>query len=400
MPKLDISEEEAIKEVLNLTKEAVRIRLQSDVPLGAFLSGGIDSSTVVALMSEVSLKKVKTFSIGFQESSFSELQYARSIARHFDTEHHEFIVKPDALGILPLLVERYGEPYADSSCIPTYYVSQQTKQFVTVALNGDGGDESFAGYERYQAMKLAAHFDSFSSVGRAGMRILKQFLPDSPNPKNSLRRLKRFFEGALLPSERRYLRWVGIFNEESKSRLYSDDFRHRIANDDSLFLISPYLNQAGLDLVDRLLLADTCTYLPFDLLVKVDIASMACALETRSPFLDHKLMEFVARLPVSYKINRGVKKYILKKAIKNLIPPENIHRRKMGFGLPIGDWFRHELKGFLQDTVLSQAALRRGYFNPAAVNNLIGEHCSGRKDYTLQLWSLLMLELWHKRFID
>ncbi len=338
LPKISISEEDAAGEILRLLREAVKIRLYSDVPLGAFLSGGIDSSAVVALMSELSEKKVKTFSIGFEDKDYDELKFARNIADRFNTEHNEFIVRPNALEILPLLVERYGEPYADSSCVPTYYVAQQTKQFVTVALNGDGGDELFAGYERYRAMLASQMIPGFIRKAIAG---ITPAIPDSPNPKNKARRIKRFLNAASLPALQRYIKWVGIFDDKLKKDLYSDRFCELISQEEPLKYMRGFLeNSRGMALIDSLVFTDTMTYLPEDLLVKVDITSMANSLEARSPFLDHVLMEFAAKLPAEYKIKRFVKKHILKKAVKNLIPSENIHRTKMGFGVPVGEWWR------------------------------------------------------------
>lgn len=400
-PKKNISEEEAKVETLNLLKEATKIRLYSDVPLGAFLSGGIDSSTIVYLMSQLSGQRVKTFSIGFEDSDYSELKYARNIANKFNTEHNEFIVKPKALEVLPLLVERYGEPYADSSCIPTYYVARETKRFVTVALNGDGGDELFAGYERYQAMLAAEIYQKMPLPLIKVLSLLTNVLPDSAEPRNRMRRIRRFLEGAILPTEQRYIRWVGIFDDVLKGRVYSEGFQSSISKSEALNFMRPFFNKENAaSLIDRLLYADTMTYLPNDLLVKVDISSMANSLEARSPFLDHKLMEFAASLPASYKMRGFIKKHILKKAIDNVIPKENIYRRKMGFGAPVGRWFRNELKGLLQETLLSEKFRKRGYFNPGAIEDMVKQHISGEKDFTFQLWSLLMLELWHRRFID
>ena len=399
--KIKISEQEASEEVLRLLKEAVKVRLYSDVPLGAFLSGGIDSSTVVGLMSQVSGSKVKTFSIGFEESDYSELKYARAIAERFGTEHHEFIVKPNAIEILPMLVERYGEPYADSSCIPTYYVSRETKRFVTVALNGDGGDEAFGGYERYQAMMVSENLQKLPGYLKSIISGLADVFPDSINQKDTLRRLKRFFGSAGLPRAERYLRWAGILGEIRPDDLYSEELLKVARSANSLSVIEQYLtgpNKPGL--LDSLLLTDTSTYLPDDLLVKVDIASMANSLEARSPFLDHELIEFAAKLPSDFKIRGFTKKYILRRAVKGLLPKENIYRRKMGFGVPVGQWFRGELKAFLCETVLSSASLKRGYFRPEAMKKIVEDHISGRKDYTFQLWAVLMLELWHKKFMD
>ena len=400
--KIEISEEEAASEVLRLLKEAVKIRLQSDVPLGAFLSGGIDSSTIVALMSQLTGERVKTFSIGFDDKDYSELKYANKVADTFNTEHHEFVVKPNVIEILPILIDHYGEPYADSSAIPTYYVSRQTKQHVTVALNGDGGDEVFAGYERYQAVLLSEMYQKIPAILRNSLfQTIGNLIPDSFGQKDRLKSIKRFIEGAHLPLSKRYLQWIGMFTEKARNDMYTDEFLRKVSDSDPLRIISKTLNSSnGLSLLDRLLLTDTMTYLPDDLLVKVDITSMANSLECRSPFLDHPLMEFAASLPAKYKLRRFIKKYILKKAVENIIPNDNIYRRKMGFAVPVGRWFRGELKGLLQETLLSQDSLKRGYFKPDKIKDIVFQHTSGQKDWSFQLWSLLMLELWHQRFQD
>ncbi|MBM3251170.1 MAG: asparagine synthase (glutamine-hydrolyzing) [Candidatus Omnitrophica bacterium] len=400
-PKIIISEEEAAEELLRILKEAVKRRLASDVPLGAFLSGGIDSSTVVALMSQLT-GKVKTFSVGFDDADFDELKYARNIAELFSTEHHEFVVRPKALEVLPLLVERYGEPYADSSAIPTYYVSCETKKFVTVALNGDGGDESFAGYERYQAMKLAESYNRLPLFFREAMRkVALRLLPDSPHVKNRRRKIRRFLENVSMPFYPRYCRWVSMISYREKDMLYHPGFKQQLDNYNPADWLRDYPalpNDMGL--VDRLLATDIKTNLANDLLVKMDIASMANSLETRAPFLDQDVMQFSARLPGNFKIKGLIKKYILKKAIKNLIPAENIYRAKMGFGVPVGTWMRNELKDFTREILFSSRALKRGYFNPDNLRGYINRHIDGNKDHSLGLWSLLMLELWHQRFID
>lgn len=399
--KIDISEHNAAEEILRLLKESVRLRLYSDVALGAFLSGGIDSSTVVAVMSQLSSKKVKTFSIGFEDDDYNELLFARNIAERFGTEHHEFIVKPNALEILPLLIERHGEPYADSSCIPTYYVASQARRYVTVALNGDGGDESFAGYDRYRAMIAAELFQRIPYPAKVITQKLSRFLPDSINTRNKLKRVRRFINGASLSYNERYVKWVGIFDDEFKRTIYSDKFKHMTSGSNPLTFIKPFFSDFIVrHIIDDLLNVDVHTYLPNDLLVKVDIASMANSLEVRSPFLDHKLMEFVARLPAKYKLKGSIKKYILKKAIKGLVPNENIHRKKMGFTVPVGRWFRREMKEFLKEILLSESSLGRGYFRTEVIKSMVKDHISARRDYSFQLWSLLMLELWHQRFMD
>jgi len=400
--KTKMSEEEAGERVVEILREAVRVRLMSEVPLGAFLSGGVDSSAVVALMSEVSSTPVKTFSIGFEEQDFSELHHARRVAEHVGAEHHEFIVRPDALEVLPTLVEHYGEPYADSSAIPTYYVARETRRHVTVALNGDGGDECFAGYERYAAMKIAGKYRHVPGLLREG--LIKQAVrlyPTSETHRSRARDLKRFLDAASLPTVERYMRWISVLDREAKDDLYTTDFQHEMREQETAAFIAPWFARAnGAGLVDASLLTDTMTYLPNDLLVKVDIASMAVSLEARSPFLDHHMIEFAASLPENLKLRGLTTKYLLKRVLAKLLPAENLQRRKMGFGVPIGHWLRGQMQPFLRATLLSEKALGRGFFKPAAVTRMVELHTRGERDYAHQLWTLLMLELWFERFID
>ena len=400
--KIKITEEEAIEEATRLIREATRLRLISEVPLGAFLSGGVDSSIVVALMAEASERPVKTFSIGFEEQDFSELKYAKRVAEHVGAEYNEFIVKPNAMEVLPLLVEHYGEPYADSSAIPTYYVAKETRRHVTVALNGDGGDESFAGYERYAAMKLAEKYQRVPGLLRTGfIERAVNLLPSSELKRSRFRDLKRFIKAAELPKTERYLRWVSAFDGPAKAAIYTSEFAETIHGERSETLLDPWFSKVnGGGIVDAALLTDLMTYLPNDLLVKVDIASMANSLEARSPFLDHKVIEFAASLPADLKMKGYETKTLLKKVAARLVPAEVIYRRKMGFGVPIGKWFRGEMKGFLQDTLLSKAAQQRGIIRPEVLQRYVNEHIQGERDHAFQLWALLMLELWFQRFID
>jgi asparagine synthase (glutamine-hydrolysing) len=400
--KTKLTEEEAGERAVELLREAVRVRLMSEVPLGAFLSGGIDSSTVVALMSEASSTPVKTFSIGFEEQDFSELHHARRIAEHVGADHHEFIVRPDALEVLPTLVEHYGEPYADSSAIPTYYVARETRRHVTVALNGDGGDECFAGYERYAAMRLAERYRRLPGLLRE--RVIEQAVslyPTSELRRSRMRDLKRFLNAAALPTVERYMRWVSVLDRGAKAELYADDFRRQLNGHDPAALLAPWFASVnGAGVVDAALMTDTMTYLPNDLLVKVDIATMAVSLEARSPFLDHHVIEFAASLPEKFKLRGLTTKYLLKRVLRKLLPAENLDRRKMGFGVPITHWLRGNLQGFLRETLLSERSLKRGLFKPAVVTRLVDEHTGRQKDHAHQLWTLLMLELWYQRFID
>jgi len=400
--KSNYSEEEAGERAIEVLRDAVRVRLMSEVPLGAFLSGGIDSSAVVALMSEESATPVKTFSIGFEEQDFSELHHARRVAQHVGADHHEFIVRPDALEILPTLVEHYGEPYGDSSAVPTYYVARETRKYVTVALNGDGGDESFAGYERYAAMRLAENYRRLPKTLRD--LLIEQaigLIPSSETSRSRIRDAKRFTQAASLSKVERYLRWVSAFDSSAKQSLYSEAFRRQTESFHSADILSPWFASAnGAGVVDAALLTDINTYLPNDLLVKVDIATMAVSLEARSPFLDHHVIEFAASLPEKLKLRRLTTKYLLKRVLKKLLPAENIHRRKMGFGVPVGQWFRGKLQPFLRETIFSDKALKRGLFNPESLRQLVELHTRGERDYSHQLWTLLMLELWYQRFID
>ena len=400
--KIDISEEEAGERTIEILRDAVKVRLMSEVPLGAFLSGGIDSSAVVALMSQESSERVKTFSIGFDEQDFSELHHARRVAEHVGAEHHEFIVRPDAVEILPMLVDHYGEPYADSSAVPTYYVARETRKHVTVALNGDGGDESFAGYERYIAMGLTEKYRKIPSFLRESLiRQAVDLLPTDPTRRSKIRSAQRLLAVVERPKAGRYMKWMSVFDDELKEPLYTDSFRQQTQGANPTGILENWFKRAnGIGMVDTLLLTDQMTYLPNDLLVKVDIATMAVSLEARSPFLDHKVIEFAASLPQHLKLRRLTGKYLLKKVLRKLLPSENLTRRKMGFGVPIGHWFRGKMQPFLREVILSEKALGRGLFKPEAVKQLVDLHVRAERDYSHQLWTLLMLELWFNRFID
>lgn len=397
-PKRRLSEGEAVEEFQALFRDAVRRRLLSDVPVGAFLSGGIDSSSVVATMADLSTEPVRTFSIGFGEQDFSELAYARLVAERFGTDHQEHVVEPRALEVLPKLVRHYGEPYGDSSAIPTYYVSSVASDQVKVVLNGDGGDELFAGYERHWAAVMAARYDGLPAWGRQSVvPWLRQWLPAPVGSRSLLARTRRFLNALDLPPADRYLRWVGAFSEEAKAELYTPDFAEQVRHaSTSPALTANVLSDGAREYLDQFLLADTLLYLPNDLLVKVDIASMACSLEARSPFLDHRLVEFAASLPCSLKLRRGVSKFLLKRAMRGVLPDRILHRRKMGFGVPVGRWLRGELRPLLEETLFSPRALSRGYFRPEAVRQLVDRHVLGVRDETPWIWGLLMLELWHQ----
>lgn len=390
------------EELRALMTSSVEMRLQSEVPLGAFLSGGVDSTVVVGLMQKLSNQTVKTFSIGFPVSEYDETGYARLVSERFGTDHEEFQVEPDALDILPKLVWHYDEPFADSSAIPTWYVSEMTRRHVTVALTGDGGDELFAGYPRYRAVALAQWFDRLPWPARAALAgRLWQRLPASPRQKSFRRRLKRFAEMLALPQWPRYLGWIAIFNEARRAGLYSDDFVAQLPDQDPIrFLLDAAADCRQRDPVTATSLVDLVTYLPCDLMTKVDIASMAHSLECRQPMLDHRVVELASRMPLSQKYRRGHGKRILLEAFNDLIPREVVHRRKMGFGVPLDHWFRGPLASFTRDVFSDSRTQQRGLFDPEAVNLLVEEHIAGRFDHAYRLWALLILELWQREWLD
>jgi len=330
-PKIKISEQEVCSELWRILKEATKIRLRSDVPLGVFLSGGLDSSVIAYLMSELMDRPVKTFSIGFEEKEFNELKYAKQVADIIGSEHHEFMIKPNAMDILPKLVWHYNEPFADPSAIPTYYVSKITRENVTVALNGDAGDENFAGYQRYQAHKKAALFQKIPIALRKDIPMA--ILGAVPEEINSciLEKVKRFILGYSASPRSRHVQWFSIFDNAMKDIYYSPSFKESLKGRDSYELMGHFFEESReLDVIDAALYVDTMTYLPDDLLVKVDVASMANSLEARSPFVDHRVLEFSASLPSSLKLKGRTPKYILKKIMEGKLPKDIIHRNKMG----------------------------------------------------------------------
>jgi len=398
----DRSEGEYAEELRETLREATRLRLRSDVPLGAFLSGGIDSSITVALMSALLEEPVKTFSIGFQERKFDEVAYARLIAERYKSDHREFTVEPKCLDVLPRLVWFYNEPFADSSAIPTYHVSGLTRRFVTVALTGDAGDENFAGYPRYRAVKLAGYFDRLPGPLKELIATPAwQHLPSSVEQKSPMRRLKKLLGALALPPERRYLTWIAYFTEQQKRSLYQDGLSRALGDlDTTELLVRRYREVRGRDMVTATCYVDLMTYLPDDLLVKVDIASMAHSLELRSPFLDHHVVELAARMPVGLKLRLWTSKFLLKRAFRELLPPEILKRPKMGFGVPIARWFRGELQGYLRDVLLGGPASGRGYFSQEEVQRLVEEHVAGVFDHGYRLWALLCFELWCQMFLD
>jgi len=400
--KINITENEAIKQVTALLKEAVDIRLVSDVPLGVLLSGGIDSSCVVALMKELKTSKVNTFSIGFDDSQFNELPFAKVVADKFDTNHHQDYVTPNAMDVLPELIDRYGEPFGDSSALPTYYACKAASKGVKVALNGDGGDEVFGGYRRHLAAHLAENFSKVAKlINRTPLRSFLNMFPSRPSNPNSPGSIRRFLEVTELDRAHRHMRWIGFFSEEFKRKIYTDKFNSKTESfDSSVFLKRLFKKAENLDGIDAALYIDTLFGLENDLVVKMDIASMSNSLETRSPLLDQHVMEFLASLPSNFKIRNFSLKYILKKILKGILPPEILKRPKRGFAVPVDDWFRGSLRDYLIGIILSPKAIERGYFKPEKLRDIVRSHLLSKENYGQHLWGLLVLELWHRRFID
>jgi asparagine synthase (glutamine-hydrolysing) len=387
--------QDATDALTTILADAVQSHLVSDVPIGALLSGGVDSSLVVGLMARASSRPIKTFSIGFDEPAFDELDAARRLAQHFSTDHHELVVRPDALGVVGSLVEHFDEPFGDSSAVPTWYVCQMARRHVTVVLSGDGGDELFGGYDRYLPHRRVASFDSLAgSAGRAVAGLTWPLLPHGRTGKNFLRHVAQRAGG-------RYLDSIRLFQPDELTALLSAAVGESIDVDAAGTLAAARFEQwRALPWPSQMMHFDLDTYLPEDILTKVDRMSMAHSIESRVPLLDHNVVAFAASLPHDMKIRHSERKRVLKLAAASILPAEVLGRRKQGFGVPVGEWFRGPLKDFLADALQSARARQRGYFRPRFVDRLMAEHMSGRRDHTARLWALLMFELWHRRYLD
>ena len=390
--------EDARREILATLRDAVRTRMVSDVPLGAMLSGGIDSGTVVALMSMESSEPVKTFSVGFSGDPNNELSFARSVAKRYATDHHEFVLDAAVLDVLPRLVRHYGEPFADSSAIPTYLISRMARQHVTVALTGDGGDESFSGYDRYGALLRWQLLNSIPQPIRSAVFGRTAVLLGSYPQSNRISRLARGCRMATASLAERYTTYLSVFKDEECRAGYSREFNALLAQHPAEESGSPCTPDALP--ADWMMNHDQRNYLPDCLMVKTDVASMANGLELRSPFLDHKFIELAARIPATFKRQGMRGKIILKEAVRGLLPPDVLNKPKTGFGVPLADWFRSGLGRMLRETLLQERSLRRGLFDPAFIRRLVDEHVTAKRDWSNRLWALLVLELWFREFID
>ena len=395
-----LSEAEAELRMMGLLKESVKRRLISDVPLGVFLSGGIDSSTVAALAQKEVPGKIKTFSISFDDPSFDESKYALLASKYIGTEHYEQRMTPnDLLNIIPSLPDILDEPMADASILPTFLLSKFTRQHVTVALGGDGGDELFAGYPTYVAHKLARHYERFLGVFHPVIGRLANLLPVSDDNISFDFKVKKFLSGIGYPNGIRNSVWLGSFSFSDLTKALSPGVLNYF---DEMRVVSEIaLHETEFPLKDQIGLMqylDLRLYLQESILVKVDRASMASSLEVRAPFLDHELVEFVAGLPSERKLKGLTSKYILKKSMRTWLPDEIIQRKKKGFGVPIAKWVKGPLKELFEDLLCSDRIKREGFLNPAYVTTLLHDHLENKKDNRKKLWTLLMWQLWVNRY--
>ncbi|APW61483.1 asparagine synthase (glutamine-hydrolyzing) [Paludisphaera borealis] len=392
--------------------DAVREQMIADVPLGAFLSGGIDSTIIVGLMQQAATRPVKTFAIGFPDAAYDETAFAEMAAKHLGTEHHTFVVEPQAWETLPGLARQFDEPFADSSALPTWHVAKETRRAVTVALTGDAGDELFGGYDRYRALAVTELFHRLPARPRRWLGgTMTRVLPRSGKAKSRLRAVERIFERINEPARDRYLGWMTTFDETARLSLYDNDQLDRLASqasslsdprlgDPAALLARAFASARGRDTVTQAMVSDVLMYLPGDLLFKVDMASMAHSLECRGPFLDHRVVELASAMPLDRKMKfrPGRSKVVLKRAFADLIPKPIQTRRKMGFGVPVGRWFQKELRAELSEILLDRSTLERGLFRPEAVHALVDDHVAGRREHGHRLWALVMLELWMRNY--
>lgn len=382
----------------DLIKEAVRIRLVSDVPLGAFLSGGIDSSTIVAYMSQNTSEPVQTFSIGFEDDTYNELPYAHAVAKHFGTTHQSEMLRPDIAGLAEQLVLHQDEPFADTSIFPTYLVSKLASQAVKVVLSGDGGDELFAGYDTYLAQRLDRYYGRLPGFLRHHtLPAFANWLPPQPAKKGLINKVKRMVEGGALDPALQHTRWMVFLNSTDKIGLYESNLRETLNKDLAATLIDAYFKKGmRFDHLAQQQYVDIKTYLADDILTKVDRMSMAVSIEARVPLLDYHIVEFAMNLPPHLKLNGPRTKAILRNAVKQLVPDLVLEKPKQGFSIPMKHWLRGSLKPMMLDLLSKDSLHRGGYFNPSVVSSWIQEHLDGRVNHSHRLWALMVFEMWHR----
>jgi len=394
------SENEAAEELYSLLKDAVRLRLRSDVPFGAFLSGGIDSGSVVGLMSELLDSRVRTFSIGFENQSYNELNYARRVAERFDTDHTERVLNPSAIELIEEIVDHLDDPIGDFSVFPTYLVSKMAREKVKVILSGDGGDELFGGYDTYVAQKVYGYYSKMPSAARERFVVpLVKMLSPTSRKKGIINKVKRFVEGACYAERYEHFRWMIHMNPERNGDVFCAEISRGISTDDTFDFIENYLNGNRLNGLNRSMFLDIKTYLVDDILVKVDRMSMAASLEVRVPFLDHRVVEFALSVPQELKIRNFKTKYLLKRMARRLLPGNIVNRPKQGFSIPIKNWLKGPLRPMMTDLLSHDRLARQGIFNPGYVDTLMKEHIQNEENHSHRLWSLMLFQLWKERFM-
>lgn len=404
IPDLDTPKDEGVVQemLLNLIDDAVKMQLMSDVPLGAFLSGGIDSSSVVASMSKSSSTPVKTFSIGFDDATYNELPYARSIARKYDTEHTEEILNPDIVDLVEKLVPHLDEPFGDFSIFPTYLVSEVARNQVKVVLSGDGGDEIFGGYDTYVAQSMDRYYQFLPAKMRQSIfPKLMARIPPRPEKKGIINKTKRFIEGASLPSSLKHTRWMMFLSESEKELLYRPDLIDSLNGWGTMGVLERHFDEKShWNSLSQQQYVDIKTYLVDDILTKVDRMSMAVSLEARVPLLDYRIVEFAVNLPENFKISQGETKRIFKAAMSQRLPNEVLHKPKQGFSIPLKHWLRDSLKPMMLDLLSPEKVRQRGYFDEECVADWVKQHLDGVQNHSHRLWALMVFEIWHEQFMD
>ncbi len=396
-------DEVACAEVLtDLIRDAVRSQLVSDVPLGALLSGGIDSSTVVAFMSEASSTPVRTFAIGFDDETYNELPYARSVAMHFATDHCEEVLKPDITSLAGSLVQQMDEPFADFSVFPTYLVCKLASQYVKVVLSGDGGDEIFGGYDTYVAQGIDRYYRWLpESLRQKTLPALMDWIPPQSAKKGRVNKAKRFVEGAALPASLQHTRWMMFMSDTDRAQLYQPDLQADLGGSAAMSLLEGHFRRANRwDPLAQQQYVDIRTYLVDDILAKVDRMSMAASIEARVPLLDHRIVEFALSLPPQFKLGGGRTKLILRRAMRSRLPENVLNRPKQGFSIPLKHWLRSSLRPLMSDLLSADCVRRRGYFVPETVTQWISDHLQGRANHSHRLWALMVFELWHRQMLN
>lgn len=399
----DASASQLTDAVLATLDEAVRLRMVSDVPLGAFLSGGLDSSSIVALMAQASSAPVRSFSLGFGagEEQYSELEYARSVSSRYATEHRELEIRPQCAALLPQMVAQFDEPFGNPTALLVYQLSELTRRHVTVALAGDAGDEVFLGYPRYRGVRMRERLDHVPAPLRRLLKFASGAIAENSNGYHARRRAREFLSTADLSWQQAYASWVGYFDAPMRSALYSDSFRHEVGGYDAAAFLDGWFDRVrGCAPLDQAAYVDLHTFLPFNLLEYGDRMSMAHSLEVRLPFTDHRLIELSMRIPASLKLRGSETKHILRRAVGPLLPPEILSRPKLGLNPPLGIWLRGELVPLLDRYLSAESVRRRGWFRPEAVARLVADFRSGRRDFSLHLWALLVLEEWCRQQLD